>query len=70
MKKILAFFKGYKTYIVVVAGLVYGVLALAKIAPDPNQLGVYIVAIMGLAGGFRSAIQPIIDAAEKAKTTP
>jgi len=61
--------KGKKTYIVAIVCLVYGVLALTKVAPDPNHIGVWTVQIAAYAVGFRAALQKLIDIFESLQNT-
>lgn len=56
MTALINWLSGRKTYIVAGASLVYAVLALTGVAPNPDKLGVWAVQISLLAAAFRSAL--------------
>jgi hypothetical protein len=61
VKALWEFVNGYKTYIVAVACVVYGILAALGIAPSPEVLGEWLIVVGALAFTFRSTLQKLID---------
>jgi hypothetical protein len=59
---IVKFIDGYKTYLVSFAILVYSVLAVTKVAPNPDDLAAWFIGVSAMAIGVRSALQKVIDA--------
>jgi len=56
MSRILTWLQGRKTYIVAGASVIYGVLAIVGVAPNPDKLAAWSIAIALYAAAFRSTL--------------
>jgi hypothetical protein len=65
MSKLVKWLSGKKVYIVTGCSVVYGVLAMTHHAPNPDQLGVYVVQFNLLAAAFRATAGKFLDALQK-----
>jgi hypothetical protein len=58
---VVKFINGYKVYIISVAAFIYAILAMTKVAPNPQQLGDWLLVIAPAMAAFRSTLQKLID---------
>ena len=61
MNSIVKYLSGKKTYIIALASVVYAILALDKLVPNPDKLGILILQVGALSVGFRAALQKLTD---------
>lgn len=67
MKKAIQWVDGKKTYIVSAAIVVYSILAVAHKVPNPDQVGVWAIAVAAYAVALRSVLTKFLAAMKASK---
>jgi len=65
MSKFVKWLSGKKVYILTGASVVYAILAITKVAPNPDQLAVWAVQVALIAAAFRATFGKFLASLEK-----